>query len=232
MNRVVAAARLHLIHPMVSLGIAWLVTGISFAINWAICYFADLQHLPGTDFTGGVLSLYITVAVVYVQAVTQTLPFAMGMSVSRRTFYLGTALMGGAQALGYGIVLAALTAIEGATDGWGVGLQFWAPAGLDVDNFALQVLVSGAPMLAFIACGAGIGVVHKRWGNAGTWGLLLGSLVVIGGLAVLVTALGTWAQVGQWFADRSVLTLAVALPAALAVVLAGLTWTGLRRTVP
>ena len=233
MNRVLAAARLHLIHPLIGLGVPWLVVGISFAINWLIWDFADLRnHADDGGFTGGVSSLYITVAIVFVQAVTQMLPFAMGMSLSRRTFYLGTALIGVVQAALYGIVLAVLVAIEGATDGWGVGLQFWAPGGLDVDNFALQVLVSGAPMLAFIACGAGIGVVHKRWGNAGTWGLILGSLVVFGGLAVLVTGLGAWSEVGQWFADRSVLTLTVALPAALAVVLAGLTWTGLRRTVP
>jgi hypothetical protein len=232
MNRVLAAARLHLVHPLGALGAPWLVVGISFTVNWLIWHFADLQHQPGADFTGGVLSLYITVAIVFVQAVTQVLPFAMGLSLSRRTFYLGTALMGVAQALGYGIALAVLTAIEGATDGWGVGLRFWAPAGLDVDNFALQVVVSGAPMLAFIACGAGIGVVNKRWGNAGTWGLIVGALAVFGGLAVLITALGTWVQVGTWFADRSVVTLAVTLPAALAIVLAALSWAGLRRTVP
>jgi hypothetical protein len=233
MNRVLTAGRLHLIHPLVGFGVPWLVVGISFAINWLIWDFADLRHQANDGgFTGGVSSLYITVGIVFVQAVTQLLPFAMGVSLSRRSFYLGTALIGVVQALGYGIALAVLTAIEGATDGWGVGLRFWAPAGLDVDNFALQVLVSGAPMLAFIACGAGIGVVHKRWGNAGTWGLILGAIVVLGGLAVLITALGTWVQVGQWFADRSVVTLAVSLPLALAIVLAGLTWTGLRRTVP
>jgi hypothetical protein len=232
MNRVLAAARLHLIHPLLGLGVPWLVVGISFAVNWLIWDFADLQHQPGADFTGGVVSLYITVAIAFLQTVTQLLPFAMGVSLSRRSFYLGTALVGLLQALGYGIVLATLTAIEGTTDGWGVGLAFWAPAGMDVDNFLLQIVVSGAPMLAFIACGLGIGVVNKRWGNAGTWGLIIGILLVLGGLSVLITALGTWVQVGQWFADRSVLTLAISLPVALAVVLAGLSWAGLRRTVP
>ena len=233
MNRVLTAARLHLIHPLIAFGVPWLVVGISFGINWLIWKFADLQHQADDGgFTGGVLSLYITLSIVFVQTVTQMLPFAMGLSVSRRTFYLGTALVGVAQAVGYGLALAVLTAIEGASDGWGVGLHFWAPGGLDVDNFALQVLVSGAPMLAFIACGAGIGVVQKRWGSAGTWGLIIGGLVVFGGLAVLLTGLGAWGSVGNWFADRSVETLTITLPAALAVVLAALTWTGLRRTVP
>lgn len=232
MNRVLAAARLQLIRPLVALGVPWLVVGISFAVNWLVWSFGDLEHQPGAGFTGGVLSLYITVAIVYLQAVTQFLPFAMGVSASRRAFYAGTALMGVVQAVGYGIALAVLTAVEGATAGWGVGLQFWAPAGMDVDTFLLQIVVSGAPMLAFMAIGAGVGVVQKRWGSNGLWSLGILVLVVVGGLAVLITALGTWVQVGSWFADRSVLTLTVTLPAAVAVVLAGLSWAGLRRAVP
>src|SRR5205085_1959252 len=41
MNRVLAAARLHLVHPLVGLGVPWLVGGISFAMNWLIWHFAD-----------------------------------------------------------------------------------------------------------------------------------------------------------------------------------------------
>jgi hypothetical protein len=40
-----------------------------------------------------VLTCYITVLAVHVQAVTQLLPFVMGVSVSRRTSYPGTALV-------------------------------------------------------------------------------------------------------------------------------------------
>lgn len=233
MNRVLAVARLHFVHPLVALGIPWLIVGLSFAVNWLIWHFADLADRTGDDgFTGGVLSLYITVSVVFVYAITQLLPFAMGVSASRRTFYLGTALVGGTQALAYGLLLAFLASVEGATDGWGAGLAFWAPAGMDVDNFLLQVVVSGAPMLAFIAIGAGMGVVHKRWGANGTWGLIVGGLLLFGGIAVLITALGEWLAVVRWFADQSVVTLAVTLPVVLAVVVAALTWAGLRRTVP
>ncbi len=231
MSRLLASARLHLVNPLVMLGIPWLVAGISFAINLAL--FALLDRGPDDDgFTGGVASLYITVLVVFVQAVTQLLPFAMGMSLSRRTFYLGTALVALAQALHYGVVLATLIAIEGATSGWGVDLAFWGPGPLDVDGFAAQVLVSGGPMLAFTFVGIGIGVVMKRWGQLGLWGLIVGTVVALGALAILVTWLEAWGDLGTWFGDRSLITVAAALPAALALVLAGLSWGGLRRTVP
>ena len=231
MSRVLTAARLHLVHPLVILGIPWVVVSISFAINVAIWSLTPAGEQDG-GFTGGVLALYITVLVVYVQAVTQLLPFAMGVSVSRRTFFLGTALVAVVQSLCYGIALAILVAIENATGGWGSGLNYWAPGPFEVDNPALQVLTSGAPMLAFAFIGVGIGIVHKRWGQAGTWGLIIASMVVFGGLAILVSWLEAWGAVGNWFADQSLVTLTVGLPAAIALVAALVSYPGIRRVVP
>ena len=166
MNRVLAAARLHLIHPLVSVGVPWLVVGIAFAINLALWSTAGIDEASDGDaFTGGVLSLYITVMVSYATTVTQLLPFAMGVSVSRRTLYLGTALVAIAQAVGYGIVLALWTEVEQATGGWGSDLEFWAPAAMKADNFALQVLLSGAPMLALMIIGMGLGMVYSARGR-------------------------------------------------------------------
>lgn len=85
MNRVLAAARLQVVHPLVIFGIPWLVVGISFAISWAVWTLADIRNEPGAGFAGGVLAVYITVCLVFVQAVTQLLPFVMGVSLSRRT---------------------------------------------------------------------------------------------------------------------------------------------------
>ncbi|WP_116449334.1 hypothetical protein [Blastococcus litoris] len=232
MNRVLAAARLQVVHPLVILGIPWLVVGISFAINVAIWGLAGLRDVPEAGFTGGVLALYITVCVVFVQAVTQLLPFAMGVSLSRRTYWLGVSLVGVLSALGYGIALAVLDAIGDATDGWGVGLSFWAPEPMQADNFFLQVLVSGAPMLAFIFSGIGMGVVVKRWGPNGLWALALAALLLFGGLAVLITGLGAWTTVGDWLGDRSLATLSIGLPLVVGAVVAALSFAGIRRVVP
>lgn len=231
MNRVLQAARLHLVHPLVILGIPWVVVSLSFAINVAIWALTPAGEADG-GFTGGVMALYVTVLVVYVQAVTQLLPFAMGVSVSRRTFYLGTALVAVVQSLFYGIALSVLVTIENATGGWGSELNFWAPGPFEVDDPFLQVLTSGAPMLAFAFVGVGIGIVHKRWGQAGTWGLIIGSMVVFGGLAILVSWLDAWGAVGGWFAAQSLVTLTVGLPVAVALVAAAVAFPGIRRVVP
>ncbi|MGY1717037.1 hypothetical protein ACI78R_21445 [Geodermatophilus sp. SYSU D01106] len=232
MNRVLASARLHAMNPLLTVGIPWGVVSLSFVINLAVWSLTDAGTQPGGGITGGVASLYITVLVVFIQSVTQVMPFAMGMSLSRRTFYLGTALAALVAALVYGVAVALLVAIEDATGGWGIRLNFWAPGQMDVDNVALQVLVSGAPMLAAAFLGVAIGVVMKRWGQYGIWGLVIGAMVVFGGLAVLVSWRGWWGDVGTWLVDQSTLTTAVAIPVALAAVAAALSFAGLRRVVP
>jgi hypothetical protein len=233
MNRVLAAARLQLVHPLVILGVPWMVGTVSFAINWAVWRIVDIRSLEGDDgVTGGVLALYITVLVVFVQAVTQLMPFAMGISLSRRSYFLGTCLVGVGMALGFGVALALLDAVESVTGGWGVGLHFWTPSLLDVDGFLPQVAASGAPMLALIAAGVGMGVVSKRWGPNGVWGLVISSIVVLGAAAALVTWMGAWLDLGRWLADQSLMTLAVGLPLALAVLLGALAFAGIRRVVP
>lgn len=231
MTRVLRAARLHLIRPMAALGMQWLIVGLAFGINLAVWHLTPAGADDG-GFTGGLLSLHITLMIGYVLSVTQLLPLAMGMSLSRRSFYLGTALVALAEALLYGTVLSLLVVVEGATNGWGAGLSFWAPGRMDVDNAAFQVLVSGTPLLAFAFIGMGIGVVAKRWGPSSVWFLTLGSMVLFGALGILVTWLDEWRTIGGWLTDQSVTTLSVGLPFALLVVVAAASFAGLRRVVP
>ncbi|MCZ2831049.1 hypothetical protein O2W14_19575 [Modestobacter sp. VKM Ac-2986] len=232
MNRVLSAARLHLAHPLVVLGVPWMIASIAFATNLAIWGLADLDAQAGEDNTGGLASLYITMIVVFVQTVTQVFPFAMGLSLSRRTYYAGTALAALAQSLLFGIALTALTAIENATGGWGVGLDFWAPGPIDVGNPALQLLVFTVPLVAACFLGIGIGVVFKRWGANGIYALSAVGLLAVGLTVVLVTWREAWADVWTWLSDRSVESMTLGLPALLTLALAVATYIGLRRTVP
>ncbi len=94
------------------------------------------------------------------------------------------------------------------------------------------MLTSGAPALAFTVIGVGTGIVYKRWGQAGTGGLIIGTMVLFGGLAILISWLDAWGSVGAWFADRSPVTLTIGLPAAIALIAAVVSFPGIRREIP
>jgi hypothetical protein len=233
MNRVAAVARMQLVHPALSIGVPCAIVASSFTINVAIWGLGDVAATsPGDGSTGGLASLYITVLIVFTQSVTQMFPFAMGLSLSRRHFYLGTALSAAIQSVGYGLALTVLAAIEDATDGWGVQLHFWAPGLLDVGNPLLQFVVYTVPMLACAFVGIGIGVVAKRWGAPGLYALGLLTLLLGGAVAAYATWQKTWGDIWSWFGDLSTATAAIALPAAIALAAAALAYLGLRRTVP
>ncbi|GAB3351747.1 hypothetical protein [Modestobacter lapidis] len=57
MNRVLGGARVHLAHPLVILGVPWMVVSISFAINVAIWGLVDVAAQDANAATGGVTSL-------------------------------------------------------------------------------------------------------------------------------------------------------------------------------
>ena len=67
--------------------------------------------------------------VVAVQAMSATFRFALGMSVTRRDYYLGTALYFTMLSVVYAAGLTALGGIERLTDGWGLDGYFFAPFG-------------------------------------------------------------------------------------------------------
>jgi hypothetical protein len=104
MNRVLSAARLQLIIWPTLLGWPWGVLASSFLINLAV--FAMIgDRIQGGPKTGGLVSIYITVLFISGQAITQVFPFALGLSVTRRTFYAATALVLAAESLLSGVLL-------------------------------------------------------------------------------------------------------------------------------
>jgi hypothetical protein len=230
MNRVLEAARLHVMHPGVILGVPWLVGLSSFAINELIWGVGHLDGQPGG--TGGVLALYITVWVVFLQSVTQLFPFAMSLGLSRRAFYAGTAIMAVAQALGYAVVLTVLGMLEDASGGWWTGLHFFAPVHIDRLPVVEQFSIFFCFMLGFALLGIAIGAVHKRWAAAGLYALAIGTLILFGGAFALITGLHGWGTVASWFVADSTWALSAAYLGFAIVLGGGLGWTGLRRAVP
>lgn len=230
MNRILTAARVHTIAPALSLMLPWAIMASSLVINILIWGVTDVAEQPGSG-TGGLASLYITIAVVHIQAVSYLLPFAMSLSLTRRTFYLGTALFAAAQALAYGVVLYVLALLEGATNGWGFGLPFFKGFWW-VGNPVQQVLVFAVPLCVLSLLGMWIGVVYKRFGSVGLYALTTGTALTLGGLFTLITWQRAWDSVGSWFSDQALIGLFAGWPMLLGALFAMAGYIGIRRVVP
>lgn len=221
MNRTRATTRLYLLRPVSHFSLPWGIALCSFAINLVVWWAADLASVPGV-FTGGVSAFYIWVAAVYVVAVTQLWPFAASLGVTRRTFTLASLSVAGAQAAAYGVVLVVLVVVEDATDGWGVGLHFWAPGPLHASHLAAQMLACAVLVMACAAVGLVVGVVYKRWGRWGILGVGVAVLTVLGAVPIVLTRLPSWGETGLWLTRQSALSLTIGISATATVLLVGL----------
>lgn len=210
------------------LGILALVLGVNVALFASI---GDLAPPEGRS-TGGLMSIYIVFGIGYLQVMTQSFPFALGMSVTRRSFYAGTALLVVLEALGFGALMLLLVLLERAIGGWGIGLTFFALDFLVVDDPLLQWLVYAVPFAALAALGIFTGVVFKRWGQVGVYAMSIVAAVLLGGLGVLTTLRGWWPAVGNWFAGQAPPALFAGYPLILALVLGGAGWLAIRRATP
>ncbi len=230
MNRVLDVARIQLIAWPAAIGWPFGVLAIAFVANLAV--FGTMGGAPDDSTTGGLLSIYVVVFVGCVQSVSQVFPFLAGLSVTRRAFFAGTALLILAESLAFAAVLVVLRLVEDATRGWGLGLEFFAMPYLRHDNLLVQLVVYAVPFIAFSFVGVFCGVVHKRWGSNGLFALMVLSIALGGAWATLVTWRDAWPSVGHWFTSTSPLAMVAGWPLLVGVTLAGVAYLGLRRAVP
>ncbi len=215
----VKVARLHLVDRFSYTWMVWGLMAFIFAINVAIFAVIPLTQ-PNGDFTGALISIYIFMAVIGVQAATKFLPFAFTLGVSRRTYYLGTVLLVVGLCLVYAVVLTVLWWVEGLTGGWWMQLHFFRVPWI-LDGPWYQVLITNFVLMTLVfVFGLWAGLIYRRFALIGSvifFGCL--SLIVVLGVMV-ITWRGAWVAFGSFVANLDMLA-ASSLVAVLAV-LAGL----------
>jgi hypothetical protein len=226
-NRLRAVAHLHTVNLPATVGWPWGIMASSFVINLVL--FALIgDRMEGDATTGGLASLYVTVMAVAAGWITQVFPFALGMSVTRREFYLATCGYAAIQAVAFAVPLYLLDLVENATGGWGVSMHFFGV--IEVYNGPLQVLVFTVPLLLMSFVGIFGGVIFNRWGSNGMFALLLATGLVLGAVAVLITWRDAWPATGRWFGDQTAGLLFAGWPLLASLVLAGTGYLIIRRS--
>lgn len=231
MNRTVNVVRMQLVNKQTFVWVPLIVLGASFAMSLAIYAVLYTAGIPGPFYGGGSQAPLWVLMFVGVSSLTLTFPFSQAMSVSRREFFFGTVLVAAMCAALLGVVFAVGGVIEEATGGWGVNGYF----------FALDWVVAGGPLVAALfyfvmamlifMLGFWSATVYKRFGPVllTTIWVGIGALLLVGLWAV--ARADAWLEVFTWFAELGAIGFALS-GLALAVVLGGLSYLTLRRTVP
>ncbi|WP_235491679.1 hypothetical protein [Leifsonia sp. Root112D2] len=206
--RVWRVVRLQLTNKWNTIALPWVVLGAVFLMNYAIWLLIaqsasandKSDALEGTQWSGSTFFIFIYMMVVAIQAINVTFSFALGFSVTRRDYYLGTALTWIILSAALSIGFALLTYIEQWTGGWGLGGHFFTAIYFDNQNPLLRVFTLFAMFLFFFFVGTASATIYVRWKINGM--LVAGAvtaILLIGAMA-LIGLTHSWGAVGDWFA--------------------------------
>lgn len=228
MNRVIKVARMQLINKWTFLGIPLVILVVSTLLTFAIWALLPASAREGTLYSGSGQAVMWYFLALGIQSLTLTFPFSQAMSVSRRTFYLGTLGLFALIALGFSILYYLLGLVETATGGWGFNGQLFALDWIAGNNALVQILFYFVAMVLLFMIGFWCATVYLRWKATGLLAAGIGFAVLLLGMLALVAINDAWPQVGNWFASMQVLGLSVVL-GLVCVVLAGGSYLTLRR---
>ncbi|MEO6944129.1 MAG: hypothetical protein ABI053_05405 [Lacisediminihabitans sp.] len=207
-QRIWNVARLQFSNKWQTLGVPWLAMGIIFLFNLVIWWFIATAGQPdedtGSSYNGASFYLFVYMLVIAIQAMSRTFPFALGFSVTRRDYYLGTSLAFAIYSIGYGAALTFLSYVEEWTQGWGVGLTLFGTALLTTNSFWLRLFIYVAVLLVFFLIGMVCGTVYVRWRANGLVALGVAVALLTIGSVALATLTESWDLVGEWFLSSGV----------------------------
>ena len=226
MTTLVNVARYHLVDRLTYLVLPWGVMVFSFLVNLVIA--AVVPASPHGYYTGGLLTLYVFLLICGTLSMTRSLPFGLMLGVSRRGYYLGTALLVVLLGVSYGLGLTILQAIERVTGGWGMGVHFFRVPWIMDGPWYQTWLMSFVLLVLFFLYGMWYGLVHRRWSLPGLLAFIAAQILAALVVVVAVSMTHDWHAFGHFFATVTSPALAGVL-AAIALTMGVGGFTTLRR---
>ena len=206
-GRILNIVKLHLTNPWTTIILPWMILGFILIANiaiWAIILGntapadrADVEE--GLGYSGASTYIFVYMMVVAVQAIAVTFPFALGYGVTRRDYYLGTALTFVGLSVMFSVGLTILAAIEELTGGWGLGGRmfttfYWG------ETWLQRLFIFFAAFMFFFSVGIAAASIWVRWKANGLIAFFVGLGVIVLGGAALLTVTEGWVAFGTFFA--------------------------------
>lgn len=236
-SRIPAAFRLQFIVP----GNFIIVPAVVFGLVWAVAIGITLWIHATVDgriasaqpmYGGASLAAVWTLGFMAAFTVTQTLPFAMALSFSRRTFVVGAYLAFAAVSMGYGVAFGIAAWIERVTNGFGIhAYQFDIPVMTSSNGLVGAGLLAAALAFVVMVLAFLFAVVFRRTSVLGFWTIMVALLAAAGVVVMLIVQNIGWPGIGRWFVSQTALT-GTAYLLAVSAVAAVLGYLALRRATP
>lgn len=198
MSTWIKVARYHLVQPVLYVALPWGILTFVFLINLAIvAAIPDSGNQP--RYVGALSCIYIIICIIGALSTVRALPFGLALGASRRSYYIGTALLAIATAVVYGLALTVLNVIEGSTGGWGVNMHFFRVPYLLDGPWYRTWLTSVVGLTLLFVYGMWYGLVYRRWNILGLVAFIAAQLLVLLGAALITVWADAWTSMGHFF---------------------------------
>jgi hypothetical protein len=234
MSTWVNVARYHLIQRFGYLVLPWAALAFGFIVSLISIAFTPAGHHAvlssqglvrvtntGGRYSGSLAIMYVFFFVMGMVSIGRSLPFGLTLGVSRRSYYIGTALLAIALAVANGLGLTILQAIERATGGWGMGAYLFRVPYILNGPWYLTWLTSTVALALLFGYGMWFGIVYRRWNLGGTTAFIGAQVAVLLAAALVITWANAWTGTGHFFTALSAAGLTGLLAVATAALLAG-----------
>ncbi|OAB39525.1 hypothetical protein [Paenibacillus glacialis] len=164
MNRTMSVLKMHARDKVTWFYIPLSILLFNFVINLIVSF------IPSNStqiYTGGVIPIYIYIFVMGTITLSQTFPFALGLSITRKNYFLGTTTMITLVSAIMACLLCIASLIERLTNHWGGFLHFFNIPYLNDGTLVEQLCIYFIIMMFMYFVGLSISSVHRRYGGLG-----------------------------------------------------------------
>ena len=209
MNSIAGVFKMHSRNSLVWFFVPWFVLLISLAVNLII---GLLLAGKSAVYTGGLSSIYVFMFIEGIVSLRDTFPFAIGFSVRRIDYVLGTFLMLLVSGLVTALLLLLLALIEGnVIINWGVNVHFFHLPYLNDGSPIEQFWVYFVPLVHLYLLGFIVGCVYRRFGGTGLWIFLGVAFLLITTFIFLGAYLSWWGELFAWLRQYTAFEIACGL---------------------
>jgi hypothetical protein len=219
--------RYHALQRMNYFVLPLVLLAFGFVVDVVVLKLTPAGHSPNR-WVGGLGAIYVLVFVLGVQSVAQSLPYALSLGITRRSYYAGTALLAVVFGASFGLLIALGQVIERATNGWGLNMAFFRVPYILDGPWYLTWLTAAVLLALLFVYGTWFGLAYRRWGLVGTIAVGAAQISLLAVGAAFATWTSAWTSLGHFFTTLSAAGL-TGLLVALAVVLVAGGLTTIRR---